>query len=1009
MTVPASEEKAKQQESPVGHGMDWLLGGGEMGALIRSMDWSRTPLGPVERWPQSLRTTVSLCLSSTFPILIAWGPERIQIYNDTYRPICGAKHPHSMGQAFNECWASALPAVGFVVDRAQAGTGSYLENLPMVLDRHGYLEEAFMTFSFSPIRDESGKVGGLFHPITETTDRMLSARRTQALQHLAARLGNARSMPELGERLTQVGTELASDLPFLLLYQFDEAGTHAQLLGSTGLVPGSVACPERLDLGPGAMPVWPVDHVRENRQRERLMELGKRFSAWTCGPHEEPPHTAMLLPIHPVGAPAPTGCLVAGVSVRRALDAPYQTFYEMLETTFTNAVTSVRAYEEEQKRAAALAELDRAKTTFFSNVSHEFRTPLTLMLGPLEDSLTDDADPLSPGQSQRQQLILRNGSRLLKLVNSLLDFSRIEAGRVKATYRPTDLSRLTVDLASAFESAMTRAGLRYIITVPSLPEPVYVDPDFWEKIVLNLISNAFKFTLQGEVEVRLTRLSQRVRLTVRDTGSGIPESELPRLFERFHRVESTRGRTYEGTGIGLALIQELVKLQGGSFWVQSVEGEGSSFHVEVPLGHAHLEPSLIGAVKPPTAPTMTSAFVEEALRWLPDAPAAVPPAAPGAAPLPRDARSTQEAVAMPQLTRPTILVADDNADMRGYIKSLLERANDVRTVADGEAAYEAVVEFAPDLILSDVMMPRLDGFGLLEKLRADPRTQSVPFILLSARAGPEARIEGLQAGADDYMVKPFSAPELLARIDSAIRLARERTARERAADDRVKLEQQLIGIVSHDLRSPISAILMSTQLLLRRVDLDEKLTKVIARIQSSAERTNRMIRDLLDFTQARLGGGLRVERAPAALEDIVWHAVEEVKLAHPDRAIAFEAGEMLMGEWDGDRIAQMVVNLVTNAVKYGTPGSEVRVHIGRDADAALLTVHNQGEPIPPELLPLLFEPLQRGARGVDKTGRSIGLGLFIVDQIAQAHGGTVGVRSNAQRGTTFMVRLPHGR
>ncbi|WP_232536905.1 sensor histidine kinase [Cystobacter fuscus] len=609
--------------------MDWLSGGGEMGELIRSMDWSATPLGPVESWPQSLRTTVSLCLSSTFPLLIAWGPERVQIYNDAYRPICGAKHPQSMGQRFNECWASALPAVGAVVDRAQAGTGSYLENLPMILDRYGYLEEAFMTFSFSPIRDESGNVGGLFHPITETTDKMLSSRRTQALQHLAARLGDVKSLAEVGERLSQAAGESVLDLPFLLYYQFDEAGRHARLLGGTGLAPDSVARPAELDLGGPDEPCWPLARVLESRRMERVEDLRSRFGAWICEPYEEPPHQALLIPLLPVGAASPTGCLVAGISVRRALDASYRAFYELLGNTVTTALTNVRAHEEEQKRAAALAEIDRAKTAFFSNVSHEFRTPLTLMLGPLEDSLADLQEPLSDGQRQRQQLIHRNGLRLLKLVNSLLDFSRIEAGRVQASYRPTDLSQLTVDLASAFESAMAQAGLTYTVTAPSLPEPVYVDTDFWEKIVLNLISNAFKFTLKGGVDVQLTPREGRVRLTVRDTGTGIPEAEMPRLFERFHRVETTRGRTYEGTGIGLALVQELVRLQGGSLRAESVEGQGSAFHVELPFGHAHLDPSRVDPRdKPLGSQSLSAAFAEEALRWLPDAVEGPPAPAP---------------------------------------------------------------------------------------------------------------------------------------------------------------------------------------------------------------------------------------------------------------------------------------------------------------------------------------------------------------------------------------------
>ncbi|WNG18397.1 ATP-binding protein [Cystobacter fuscus] len=985
--------------------MDWLSGGGAMGELIRSMDWSTTPLGPVESWPQSLRTTVSLCLSSTFPILIAWGPERVQIYNDAYRPICGAKHPQSMGQRFNECWASALPAVGAVVDRAQAGTGSYLENLPMILDRYGYLEEAFMTFSFSPIRDETGNVGGLFHPITETTDKMLSARRTQALQHLAARLGDVKSLAEVGERLSQAAGESVLDLPFLLYYQFDEAGRHARLLGGTGLAPDSVARPAGLDLGGPDAPCWPLARVLESRRMEPVEDLRSRFGAWSCEPYEEPPHQALLIPLQPVGAASPTGCLVAGVSVRRALDASYRAFYELLGNTVTTALTNVRAYEEEQKRAAALAEIDRAKTAFFSNVSHEFRTPLTLMLGPLEDSLADLLEPLSAGQRQRQQLIHRNGLRLLKLVNSLLDFSRIEAGRVQASYRPTDLSQLTVDLASAFESAMAQAGLTYTVTAPALPEPVYVDTDFWEKIVLNLISNAFKFTLKGGVEVQLTPLGGRVRLTVRDTGTGIPEAEMPRLFERFHRVEATRGRTYEGTGIGLALVQELVKLQGGSLRAESVEGQGSAFHVELPFGQAHLDPTRVDPrEKTLGSQSLSSAFAEEALRWLPDAVEGPPAPAPAPTAEPAAPPSRTEGFQLP--SRPKILIADDNADMRGYIKSLLQRSSEVRTVEDGEAAYALVLQWAPDLVLSDVMMPRLDGFGLLRKLREDARARSVPLILLSARAGTEARIEGLQAGADDYLVKPFNAPELLARVESAVRLARERTERERVAQDRIQLEQQLIGIVSHDLRSPISAILMSTQLMLRRMDLDEKTAKMAARIQASAERANRMIRDLLDFTQARLGGGLRIERVPAALHDIVWHAVEEVKLAHSGRELLLDMDEMPNGEWDSDRLSQVVINLVNNAVKYSPAPSPVHIQVRKRSHQALIEVHNGGEPIAPALLPLLFAPLQRGGQGVDKAGRSIGLGLYIVEQIVRAHGGTVSAQSTIQGGTTFSVHLP---
>ncbi|ADO71663.1 Sensor protein [Stigmatella aurantiaca DW4/3-1] len=969
-----------------------------MGKLIRSMDWSQTPLGPVESWPQSLRTTVSLCLSSTFPILIAWGPEHVQIYNDSYRPICGAKHPQSMGQRFRECWASALPAVGGVFDRAQQGEGSYIENLRMFLDRYGYLEEAFMTFSFSPIRDESGKVGGLFHPITEVTDKMISARRTQALRSLSEQFGKTQTLQQVWDTTAKAYGEYELDLPFLLFYQLDAAGKQAHRVGAAGIALDTAAAPAVLGIDEQTA-AWPLARMLQFRQIEQVDDLGERFDSLPCGPYPEAPTTALLIPITPPGMTFPLGFLVAGVSARRALDSTYRAFYELLETTFTTAVSNVRAYEQEQQRAAALAEIDRAKTAFFSNVSHEFRTPLTLMLGPLEDSLSSHSEPLTPSQRERQQLIHRNALRLLKLVNTLLDFSRLEAGRVKATYRATNLPKLTADVASAFRSAMEKAGLNYRVTVPDSLEPVYVDHDMWEKIVLNLISNAFKFTFHGEVEVKLTQLEGRVRLTVRDTGTGVPEAELPRLFERFHRVETTQGRTFEGTGIGLALIMELVKMHGGILGVQSVENRGSAFHVELPLGRAHLPQERVASEEGPSEPgTLSVSFVEEALRWLPEPAANEGPPTPGAAPLPSPL--------MAQGSRPRVLVADDNSDMRGYIRSLLDPTCVVETVQDGEAAYQAILDSPPDLVLSDVMMPRLDGFGLLQKVRENPKTQGVPLILLSARAGEEARIEGLQAGANDYLVKPFSARELLARIENAVRLARERSERERLARERGELEQQLIGIVSHDLRNPISAILMSTSFLFRMGTLEERAAKVVTRIQASAERAMRMIRDLLDFTQARLGGGLRIERRPAELQHIAWLAVEEVKLAHPERKVLFEAVGVQTGEWDDDRLFQLLTNLITNAVKYSPSSTSVTVRLTGTQTEAQIDVHNEGEPISQELQARLFMPMQQGGHGGDRAGRSIGLGLYIVSQIVRAHGGAINLLSTPEVGTTFTVRLP---
>jgi signal transduction histidine kinase len=352
----------------------------------------------------------------------------------------------------------------------------------------------------------------------------------------------------------------------------------------------------------------------------------------------------------------------------------------------------------------------------------------------------------------------RNELRLLKLVNALLDFSRIEAGRVQAHYESVELAQYTRELASAFRSAMERAKLRFEVSVEPISGPVFVDRSMWEKIVLNLLSNALKFTFEGAVRVELRDRDDEVELAVIDTGTGIPADEVPRLFERFHRVEGARSRTHEGSGIGLALAHELIKLHHGSIEAHSELGRGTTFTVRLPK---HRDD--ISVDRPPgRAPTSgITAFVEEALRWLP-------------------AHSSPQ-IALPTDVPPVIdaseaklLVADDNADMRDYLRRLLADRWSVTVVADGQQALEAARRDRPDLVLTDVMMPELDGFGLLRALRADPALATVPVVMLSARAGEEARVDGIEAGADDYLIKPFSARELIARVSNLLQLARLR-------------------------------------------------------------------------------------------------------------------------------------------------------------------------------------------------------------------------------------------
>ncbi len=733
----------------------FLAGGGEMGQLIRSMDWSKTPLGPVETWPQSLRTSVSLCLSSTFPILIAWGPETIQIYNDSYRPICGAKHPESMGQNFRICWETALPVVGDKFTRGQQGEGTYIKDQRMFLDRYGYLEETFMTFSFAPIRDESGEVGGIFHPITETTDKMLSARRTKVLRDVAAVTGQAKENEEIYQSIASIQEELSLDLPYLLFYELDSDTQKATLKQTTGLKPEGTL-PDHLRELDVASTDWLVD-LSETLTIENVAERLGRIEG---GPYEDSPHTLIRLPILLSTKEQPIGFLLAGVSPHRAIDQDYLNFYALLANTINTAFSNVYSYQEEQKKAEALAAIDRAKTAFFSNISHEFRTPLTLMLGPLEELLSDHQLVQSPYKAP-VEATHRNALRLLKLVNNLLDFSRIEANRVQATYRPVDLVALTTDLSSSFRSLIERAGLSFEVHCEPLPAPAYADGEMWEKIVLNLLSNAFKYTLEGGVRVSLTSEQNQAVLHVTDTGVGIPEKELPHMFERFHRVENAGGRTYEGSGIGLSLVHELVRLHGGTISLTSVEGQGSTFSVRIPLGKNHLPDSQI--IEESTSigiSHLADSFVKEASTMLDDE-------KPVKEPMDADFSEVNK--------NTHILIVDDNADMRAYLTRLLEPYFSIQTAVNGADALEKISNsFPPDLILSDIMMPVMDGKDLLAHLKKNASTAHIPLIFLSARAGQEARIDGLEAGADDYLVKPFSGQELLTKVRAQINLNQSR-------------------------------------------------------------------------------------------------------------------------------------------------------------------------------------------------------------------------------------------
>jgi signal transduction histidine kinase len=778
----------------------FLAGGGESGMRIRAVDWERSSLGSPHDWPRSLKTMVRMMLDSRYAMWMMWGPEHTFFCNDAYLPTVGIRRDWVMGarsdKVWEEIWEQLWPRIDQVLTRGEA---TWDEGLLLFLERSGFPEETYHTFSYSPVYDDESRIAGMLCVVTEVTERVVAERGLTVLRDLSMRVAGTPTVRESLDRLMNVLKGDPLDVPFASLYLIDEARNAATLAANFGHVPAGLRAAEHsLDIDRYGF----VRAIQSGDPQVIDLPASEQVPAplWP-----EPLVRAVAVPVKGA-ASAAAGILVMGVSTRRKFDANYARFFELAAGQFGSVLADAQAFEAERARAESLAELDRAKTQFFSNVSHEFRTPLTLMLGPLEEALTD----LSASAAMRERLNLahRNALRLLRLVNSLLDFSRIEAGRVQASYEPTDIASLTQDLASTFRSAIERAGLEFAVTAPVLSSPVFLDRDMWEKIVLNLLSNAYKFTLQGGIEVRLSEGGGSAVLEVVDTGVGVPDESLPRLFERFYRVDDTAGRTHEGSGIGLALVQELVRLHGGSITVASRLGAGTSFRVEIPFGSAHLPAEKVRAPRALSAATGANAYVQEALRWdgNPESPAIVG----GEVSTDKRFEATFGA---------RVLLADDNADMRSYLSGLLTPNYSVDAVGDGAQALAAARRHRPDVILSDVMMPHLDGFGLLKAVRADTALRDVPVILVSARAGEEARIEGLDAGADDYLVKPFSARELAARLGSILertRLHRQLLDEQRNArlisQRRSAQFETLLG------EAPLGVYLIDSQMRIREVN-----------------------------------------------------------------------------------------------------------------------------------------------------------------------------------------------
>lgn len=965
--------------------LSWLNSGGEMGRLIGAKDWSKTVLGPIEHWPQSLKTSVSLCLKSLFPTVIYWGPEFATIYNDGYAPILGAKHPWALGVPVREVWAEIWeehngPMLNGVLS---SGVPTWSEDKLLNLHRRGFLEETYFTYSFAPVVGESGKTGGIFCTCTETTERILAERRLVLLRAIGEAGSGARTAAEACRKVCEALLSATEDIKFSAVYLLDQESKQATLVGQSGEVPKEFSFSQVVSMDDSTS-AWPLGNVAKTG-KSKMIKMVPEVDRSSI---DNTVHSALVLPLMIARQENQLyGFLVAGLSPRLDVGDKYASFLELVARQFVTAIASARAYEEECKRAEKLAELDHVKTKFFSNISHEFRTPLTLMLGPVEKILAEDHKSQSAEVRSQLELVYRNALRLLKLVNTLLDFSRVEANSTKAHFEPTDLSAETKQLASMFESVIENAGMKFSVDCSSLPSLVYVDRDMWEKIVLNLISNAFKFTLGGEIAVSLKSTADSIELKIRDTGVGIPPSEIKKIFQRFHRVEATQGRTNEGTGIGLALVKDLVELHKGTITCDSILGKGSVFTVTIPAEWTRLdrnkkldERSHLGSNG-----AHARAFVEEASRWLPS-------------------RARIESNPDSSKRKKKILLADDNRDMLDYVHGLLTDRYDVTAVSNGGEALEAIAKDRPDLVISDIMMPVMSGSELLNKIRSDQALKAIPVILLSARAGEEAKASGIELGADDYLTKPFSAIELQARVQTQLNLFDMRTSLHRDLEVVNRELEAFSYSVSHDLRAPLRGILAFTQILKGDLQgkLDDGAMKSFNRIEKAAEKMAVIVDALLKLSRFSRGKLVTVD---CNLSDIAAQIVGELRSTDTSRDVKTIIQPGVIARGDNAMLRIALENLVQNAWKYSKNVSPSVIEFGIETlnGQPVYYVKDNGAGFNMEYGGRLFKAFERIHSSEEFEGT--GIGLATVHRIISRHGGSIWAHSEVGKGAQFYFTL----
>ncbi|PUZ24349.1 PAS domain S-box-containing protein [Chitinophaga costaii] len=724
-----------------------FAGGGTLGALMMAKDWGQTSLGNVEEWPQNLKTCVQIILNSRKPMFIWWGKDHIHLFNDAHHLMRGNKQPIVVGIPAAQAWPEGWKYLGDHVSGNLLHTENSIdEGLLIITHRNGYLEETYCSFSLSAVPGNDGLHAGIICTNSDDTQRIIYQRQLHTLRNLNKITLDRMDKRTVFQATMKVLAENPADFPFACLYETAVNSSQATLVNCNPPSYVTTLFPEKVDITRDNTP-WHLWQVISSGKQAIARQLRSRYKELPTGPWQMPPDEALILPILCSGQAQPAAVLIVGLNPYRPLDDPYQSFFQLVVNQLANSLSTVYYSQSNSTGTGIPTAIDQDKTFFFSYMSHKFGSLIPLLLKPLDNLLAQPNDN-SQEFTQNIKSILRNTLRALQMTNYLLNFSRKEAGKATAQFSPVALGDFTTYLANSFRSVIEKAGLKYEIYCEPSSAPVYVEMEMWETIVLHLLYNAYKYTLQGKILVTIHYEQRFAVLRVTDTGIGIPHEAMSHIFERFQHVGQSTSRTPEGEGISLALVKELVNLHGGNTQVSSTLGKGSVFTVSIPMGEAHLSTAQIIPPRPSYHTHLQELFLRDTFHNF--RPATPPPSTTSSA-------------------NPLVLLVDDNVDLRAVMQRLLLPHTQIITADNGQQALETIQRQRPDLVITDVVMPVMDGLTLLRHLKANHHTAYIPVILLSAEDHEAARTEGYELGADDYLVKPFSAKELLARVCSRLK------------------------------------------------------------------------------------------------------------------------------------------------------------------------------------------------------------------------------------------------